>query len=225
MLFQIYPVPCALADLLLGPDAGLHLADVGATQIEHAEARLADATAGLRTEAAQLSQFVAALKVAGIDAGITEYEKAMEALNKNIDAMSATGGKKYATGGAIEIGSGLYQVSGPSHSQGGVPIRVGNTQIAEVEGIEKMFAVNKMAANDPEMMAALARASDVNARYSGVPLLDGGSTDGFTLDYDLLAAKIGSQINRRPVETFVTHRAVKSAYEITQMHKRASYMK
>lgn len=189
------------------------------------ESWLADATAGLRTEAAELAQFVAALKVAGIEAGMTEYEKAMEALNKNIDSLESTGGKKYATGGAIELGSGLFQVAGPSHSQGGVPIRVGNTQIAEVEGIEKMFAVNKMAASDPEMMAALARASDVNARYTGVSLLDGGIGDGFALDYDLLAAKIGAQINMRPTKTFMTHRDVRSAYDITDMHKKASFMK
>lgn len=192
-----------------------------ATQQAEIEAWLAEATAGLRSEAAELSQFIAALKVAGLEAGLVEYEKGVDQIANAVETMP----KKYATGGAIEIGSGLYQVAGPSHSQGGVPIRVGNTQIAEVEGIEKMFAVNKMAAHDPEMMAALARASDINARYTGVPLVDGESHDSFSIDYDLLAAKIGAQINSRPIKTVITHRDMQTAYDITQMHKRASFMK
>lgn len=189
------------------------------------EAWLANATAGMRTEAAELSQFISALKVAGLEAGLTEYQKAMEELNKSIDGLEATGGKKYATGGAIELGSGLFQVAGPSHSQGGVPISVGNTKIAEVEGIEKMFAVNKMAAHDPEMIAALARASDVNARYTGVPLMPEEHSSQLEIDYKLLAAEIGAQINSRPIHTFLTHRDIRSAVDITALHKQSAFMK
>lgn len=98
------------------------------TQKAEIEAWMADATAGLRTQASDLSQFLAALKVAGVEAGMNEYEKAIEALSKDIDKLDATGGKKYETGGAIEISNGLYQVAGPSHSRGGVPVSVGGDE-------------------------------------------------------------------------------------------------
>jgi hypothetical protein len=201
------------------------LKDSFESQKAEIESWLAAATAGLRSEATGLAQAIAALRVAGMEAGMNEYGKAADALEAIIGQLEATGGKKYATGGAIEMGSGLFQVSGPSHSQGGVPVSVGGVKVAEVEGVEKMFAVNKLAAHDPEMIAALSRASDVNARYTGVPLLDGTAAPGFTLDYDLLAAKIGAQINARPVETFITHRKIEAAYGITQAHKKASFMK
>lgn len=186
---------------------------------------LSDSTSEMHEQASNLAYQLATLKVAGQEAGLNEYEKAIKELTDLLDDFDAAGNeKKLANGGAIDLGNGLYQVSGPSHSQGGVPVSVGNTQIAEVEGIEKMFAVNKLAAHDPEMIAALTRASNVNARYTGVPLLHSSETGGFSIDYDLLAAKIGAQINARPVKSYLTHREVKSAYDITQMHRRSGMM-
>lgn len=188
------------------------------------EAWLSNTTANLRSQATDLSSYLATLKVAGLEAGMDEYEKALAALNKDIDKLEATGGKKYETGGAIELGDGLFQVAGPAHSQGGVPVSVGGTKIAEVEGIEKMFAVNKLAAYDPEMMAALRQASEVNARYTGVPLIDRRTTDAFMLDYERQAALIGQQINQRPVHTYVTHRDIDSAARIRAAHRRSAWM-
>lgn len=211
-----------LAYLKIEEDAFKSSFELQRSQIERA---LADATAGLRTEAADLAAFIANLRVAGLGAGVQEYEKALEALNSDISNLEGTGGRKYATGGAIEIGSGLYQVTGASHADGGVGIHIGNTKIAEVEGAEKMFAVNKLAANDPEMISALARASDINARYTGVHLLDGDTRGrAFSLDYDLLAEKIGSQINSRPMHTYITHEDIREAYDIRKLHKKASLM-
>lgn len=192
------------------------------TQKAQINAWLEDATKGLRSQAASLAQFISTLKVEGLAAGVSEYEKAIAELDKDIEGL---GTKKYASGGAIELGSGLFQVSGASHASGGVPVKVGNTTIAEVEGIEKMFAVNKMAASDPEMVAALDKASRVNSRYTGVPLIESSRSDGFNIDYDLLAAKIGAEINMRPTKTYLTHRDIKSAYDITEMHKKSSFMK
>lgn len=88
-----------------------------------------------------------------------------------------------------------------------------------------MLAINKRAANDPEMIEALNRESAVNSRYTGVPLVTGTpERQGFSLDYDLLAKRIGDQINRRPIETYVTNTSISRAMRIAAQHKRSSFM-
>lgn len=205
------------------------LKDSLAAQEAIIDAWVEDSLAGLRADAAALNKVLAALKVAAFESGLAGYEKMMDDLQSALEDYQAAGGEyrgeKFANGGAIELGSGLYSVAGPSHADGGVPISIGNTKIAEVEGIEKMLAINKRAANDPEMIEALNRASAVNSRYTGVPLVTGTpERQGFSLDYDLLAKRIGDQINRRPIETYVTNTSISRAMRIAAQHKRSSFM-
>ena len=205
------------------------LKDSLAAQEAIIDAWVEDSLAGLRADAAALNKVLAALKVAAFESGLAGYEKMMDDLQNALEDYQAAGGeyrgKKFANGGAIELGSGLYSVNGPSHANGGVAVSIGNTKIAEVEGIEKMLAINKRAANDPEMIEALNRASAVNSRYTGVPLVTGTpERQGFSLDYDLLAKRIGDQINRRPIETYVTNTSISRAMRIAAQHKRSSFM-
>lgn len=190
------------------------------TQKAEIDAWLKDATDTLRKESRDLATFLATLKAEGIRVGMTEYERKNTELADKIEEMP----EKFETGGAINLGSGLFEVSGASHAEGGVPVKVGNTTIAEVEAIEKMFAVNKFAARDPEMIAALQKASGINAKYTGVPLVDEYKGDAFSLDYDLLAAKIGAQINTRPVRSIITHKDIDKAVSINERHRRSSMM-
>lgn len=205
------------------------LKDSLAAQEAIIDAWLEDSLAGLRADAAALNKVLAALKVAAFESGLAGYEKMMDDIRSALEDYKAAGGeyrgKKLANGGAIELGSGLYSVSGPSHANGGVAVSIGNTKIAEVEGIEKMLAINKRAANDPEMIEALNRASAVNSRYTGVPLVTSTpERQGFSLDYDQLAKRIGDQINRRPIETYVTSTSISRAMRIAAQHKRSSFM-
>ena len=183
-------------------------------------------TSSLQSRLSELNMLSAQLGLAGSQIGVEQYEDLMQQI---ADLLETYVGKdsssigSYATGGAVELGNGWYGVDGPSHASGGVPLSVGGTQIAEVEGVEQLFAVNKRAAHDPAMRDALERASEINERYSGVGF---GSlpSDGFALDYERLAMLIGAQINSRPVETFVSSESIARAMRNCDTRKKLRKM-
>lgn len=180
-----------------------------------------DATRGLSTELNSLQAKLANLQMAGIQVGLNEYNKSIEDLTNQIDSLP----QKYATGGLISMGAGWYNATGASHANGGVPLMVGGSQVAEVEGGESIFAVNKRASADPRMLQALRAASEVNKEYSGVSLIpDFASSNPFELDYTKIAKMIGEQINQRPQPTYVKDSDIRFASTIQKMKKNATKM-
>lgn len=186
-------------------------------------------TASLRQQATSLNSLVAQLRAAGLESGMGAYERSLESILAEIDAVSSKSKNstpKLATGGAISLGSGAFGVTGSSHAQGGVPVMVGGSKVAEVEGAEQMYVVNKLAAFDPQMREALERISTVNERYTGVSLHSPEFTapQSVSIDYDLLARKIGAEINSRPVRTQVVHSEIEQHDRVADLHRRMTQM-
>lgn len=180
-----------------------------------------DATRGLSTEINSLQAKLANLQLAGIQVGLDGYNKSIQELTNQIDNLP----QKYATGGLISMGDGWYNTTGASHANGGVPLMVGNSQVAEVEGGESIFAVNKRASADPRMLQALRAASEVNKEYSGVSLIpDFATPSEFELDYNKIAQMIGEQINQRPQPTYIKDSDIRFASTIQKMKKNAVKM-
>lgn len=185
------------------------------------ESAYQDATKGLNAEVGNLEMTLANLQMAGIQVGVDEYKKAIDNLSDRIDSLP----QKYATGGLISMGEGWYSATGASHANGGIPLMVGNSQVAEVEGGESIFAVNKHASGDPRMLQALQVASEINKEYSGVPLMPSFDTvPSFELDYEKIAELIGNQINQRPQPTFIKDSDIRFASKIEAMKKNVTKM-
>ena len=181
----------------------------------------ADAVEGLQSELQDINAILANLKIAGVETGMSVYEKGISSLTEQVNNLPT----KYATGGVMELGSGVYNAMGPSHLNGGIPVTIGNSKIAEIEGGEKMFTVNKFASADPRVTDALKTISDINASYSGVPLISNEHVNNTTeIDYKLLATLIGHEINSRPVQTYVTDSAISLVGKIEAAKKTASMM-
>lgn len=182
------------------------------------ESAYQDATRGLTNELNSIEATLANLQMAGIQVGVDEYKKSIENLTERINSLP----QKYATGGLISMGEGWYNTTGASHANGGVPLMIGGTQVAEVEGGESIFAVNKRASGDPRMMQALRAASEINREYSGVPFMPNfENTQSFELDYEKIAQLIGNEINQRPMPTFVRDGDIRFATTVEKMKKNA----
>lgn len=179
-------------------------------------------TRDLNRQAQELRAQIATIQLAGMDVGMDAYEKAIQAIQEAANNLPT-----HATGGIVNIGTGVYDVTGNSHANGGVKVSVGNRPVAEVEAGEKLLAINKLAAADPEMNAALSYISDINKRYSGVGFMPDNvtATSGIQIDYDLLAAKLGQQINSRPVQTYIKESDIAFALKLKQMKNNSFYMK
>lgn len=180
-----------------------------------------DATRGLTNEVNSIQSTLANLQIAGIQVGVNDYKKAISDLTDRINNLP----QKYATGGLIAMGDGWYNTTGASHANGGVPLMVGNSQVAEVEGGENIFAVNKHASADPRMVQALRTASEINKEYSGVSLIPNfEASTPFEFDYEKIAQMIGDQINQRPQPTFIKDSDIRFATSIEKMKKNAMKM-
>lgn len=177
--------------------------------------------AGLNKELADLNSILANLKVAGVQIGADAFQNAIDELTQQVESLP----QKYATGGVIATGEGVYTATGASHANGGIPVTVGGTPIAEIEGGEKLFAVNKFASSDPRVLDALREISTVNASYSGVPLIGDVPSTPFEIDYQTLAYYIGQEINNRPLHTFITDNEISLVGKIEAAKKTASMMK
>lgn len=177
--------------------------------------------AGLNKELADLNSILANLKVAGVQIGADAFQNAIDELTQQVESLP----QKYATGGVIATGEGVYTATGASHANGGIPVTVGGTPIAEIEGGEKLFAVNKFASSDPRVLDALREISTVNASYSGVPLIGDVQSTPFEIDYQTLAYYIGQEINNRPLHTFITDNEISLVGKIEAAKKTASMMK
>lgn len=80
----------------------------------------------------------------------------------NVARINSTPPPKFADGGGIEV-------SGPSHSAGGVPVALGGQTVAEVEGGEGLFVMKKNA------FQSLKALSNYNQLYGGRSWFGGGS--------------------------------------------------
>ena len=148
-----------------------------------------------------------------------DYQNALNTLSSQVDNFSAAGSDlKYADGG--ELNCGVASINGPSHEDGGVPIFAGKKQIAEVEGGESMFVVKKSVAGTAAAQEALQRISDLNVAGGGNKLSDNNITSSFDFDYLKLARLFGEQINRQPVQTFVTSADVDNAITLENVKRR-----
>lgn len=179
------------------------------------------ATSGLTSQLQDVNAVLANLKIAGIQTGVSEYEKAIQNLTSQINNLPS----KYATGGVIDMGGGVYNAVGSSHSYGGIPVSIGGSKIAEVEGGEKMFTVNKFASMNPLVSDALKTISDVNKSYTGVPLMnETEGSSGQYIDIELLAQLIGREINSRPSEMYMTTSKVNLAIQMEKSKRKAKFM-
>lgn len=176
-----------------------------------------NAVSGLNAELQDINGILANLKIAGIQTGVASYQEAISNLTDQINTLPS----KYATGGVIEMGEGVYTAAGPSHLNGGIPVSIGGTKIAEIEGGEKLFTVNKFASADPKVKDALSQISQINESYTGMPLgSELQSSPSLEIDYQTLAYYIGREINSRPVQTYISEGEIALAGKV-QAAKRA----
>lgn len=195
------------------------LEDTYNTQVDVINKWLSDSTSDLNHQVTSLTADLNSIKLAATEVGLKDYQNALNTLSSQVDNFLAAGSDlKYADGG--ELNCGVASINGPSHEDGGVPIFAGKKQIAEVEGGESMFVVKKSVAGTAAAQEALQRISDLNVAGGGNKLSDNNITSSFDFDYSKLARLIGEQINRQPVQTFVTSADVDNAITLENVKRR-----
>jgi hypothetical protein len=194
------------------------------TQKKKIEDSYKSATANMNAELSSLNATILAIKQAGSQAGIDKYENTLNTIASNLNNLP-----KFATGGAISIGSGVFKAYGDTDKgQGkGINMSIGGVPIAKIGGGENIIITNEEASKDPRMIKPLEEISAINNYYNtGIPV---PTEVGEKIDYDLLADKLagtlGKVISRRPVNAYFTNSELDKSQKNNQLFRRNSQMK
>lgn len=102
---------------------------------------------------------------------------------KQVAAINSINLPKLAQGGAFDI-------SGPSHAEGGVPVSIGNRRVAEVEGGEKMVILKRGSEN------VMQRLGMINEMAGGVNFYHDRSPRRFLADGGIVARSAASNVSQ-----------------------------
>jgi len=194
------------------------------TQKKKIEDSYKSATANMNAELSSLNATILAIKQAGSQAGIDKYENTLNTIASNLNNLP-----KFASGGAISIGSGVFKAYGDTDKgQGkGINMAIGGVPIARIGGGENVIITNEGASKDPRMIKPLEEISAINNYYNtGIPV---PTEVGEKIDYDILADKLastlGKVISRRPVNAYFTNSELDKSQKNNQLFRRNSQMK
>jgi len=194
------------------------------TQRKKVEDEYKKATQNMTADLTNLNATLLAIKQAGAQAGIAQYENTLQNIASNLNNLP-----KFAEGGAISIGTGVFKAYGDTDkgSGKGVNMSIGGIPIAKIGGGENVIITNEGASNDPRMTKAISEISAINNYYNtGTPV---PQEVGEKLDYDLLADKLAGTlskvISRRPVHAYITGSEIEKSARNNQLFRRNSSMR
>ena len=137
------------------------------------------------TAEATMATYTAATKALAEFKGFMKFAMAAMIIAKGLKNVAEINKVKFQKGGILD---------GPSHAQGGIPIRIAGRQIVEAEGGE--IIVNKNIWTRPDYVAKI---SEMNYRTGGKRFAEGGVLPADEVDFERIVDTIVNKIAAIPV--------------------------